>query len=241
VSTVHPSPFQLVQSHSSNDRIPSLVPSFAISSGHSVLTLSHSTTRSSVHSHTPSLHTTSGTDYAASSPPLSPPPFLGVVPSIRTPPTPYTHLIRAPPQPEPPPDFDQKGRPKLRLKTRFPAVGAPLRYYKHASEDEDEDEGEENGGAPPAEEGRGGTDQGTRSKLKTDWKSNPRAKPGRRKDDESATNPLYAPTRATPPVRFVREEDQFAKWLDEEAFWAGKCIPKAEFGWWKRSAVEIAE
>jgi hypothetical protein len=95
---------------------------------------------------------------------------------------------------------------------------------------------------PPGEkEERRETDGATRSKLKTDWKTNPRAKPGRRKDEESTNNPLYAPTSATPPVRFVREGDQFAKWLDEDTFWAGKRIPKMEFGWWKRSAVEIAE
>lgn len=138
--------------------------------------------------------------------------------------------------------MDEKGRPKLRLKTTFPVIGTALRYYKHVSEDEGEDEKEEKGDIPPGEmEERGETKEGTRSKLKMDWKANPRAKPGRRKDEEGTKNPLYAPTRATPPVRFVREEDQFANWLDEDAFWAGKSIPKAEFGWWKRSAVEIVE
>jgi hypothetical protein len=206
-----------------------------------LLIFSHSTTRSSVHSPTPSfLQTTSGTDYAASSPPLSPPPVVGVVPSIQTP-TSYTHLIRGPPEPEPPPELDENGRPRLRLNTKFPAVGTALRYYKPVSEDEDEDEDEEEGegSTPPGKKDEHGG--GKRSKLKTDWKTNPRAKPGRRKDRESTKNPLYAPTRATPPVRFVKEEDHFAKWLEDDAFWAGKTIPKVEFGWRKRSAVEIAE
>jgi len=151
------------------------------------------------------------------------------------------HLIRAPPEPEPPPELDEKGRPVLRLKTKFPAVGTALRYYKHASEDEDEDEDEKKDIPPGEMEERGETEEETRTQLKMDWKTNPRAKPGRRKDEESTKNPLYAPTRATPPVRFVREEDQFANWLNEDAFWAGKSIPKVEFGWWKRSAVEIVE
>ena len=56
------------------------------------------------------------------------------------------------------------------------------------------------------------------SKLKTDWKTNLRAKPGRRKDDKSTNNPLYAPTGATLPVRFVRTGDQFDTWLDEDNF-----------------------
>ena len=138
--------------------------------------------------------------------------------------------------------MDERGRPKLRLNTKAPVVGAALRYYKGVSEDEGEDEDEDEEGLVEGEkEERGETDGGTRSKLKTDWKTNPRAKPGRRKDDESTKNPLYAPTSANPPVRFVREGDQFDKWLDEDAFWAGKSIPKIEFGWWKRSAVEIAE
>ena len=138
--------------------------------------------------------------------------------------------------------MDERGRPRLRLNTKAPAVGAALRYYKSISEDEGEDEDEDEEGLVDGEkEERGETDGGTRSKLKTDWKTNPRAKPGRRKDDESTKNPLYAPTSATPPVRFVRECDQFDKWLDEDTFWAGKRIPKVEFGWWKRSAVEIAE
>jgi hypothetical protein len=148
--------------------------------------------------------------------------------------------MRSPPEPEPPPELDEKGRPKLRLNTKFPAVGAALRYYEHASEDGDE--GEDEVDIPPDEkEEPGETDGGTHSKLKTDWKTNPRAKPGRRKNEESINNPLYAPTSTTPPVRFVREEDQFSKWLDEDTFWAGKRIGKVEFGWWKRNAVEIAE
>jgi hypothetical protein len=220
--------------------IPGL--SFTISFGHPLLTSSSSTTRSSVQSPTPSiLQTTSGTDYAASSPPLSPrtvPPLAGVVPLIRTH-TPYTHLLRAPPEPEPPPELDDRGRPRLQLKTKFPAVGTPLRYYKYSYEGEDEDEEAEEDAS--GEEERGETEEGKRSKLKMDWKTNPRAKPSRRKDAERTKNPLYAPTRATPPVRFVREEDQFAKWLEEDVFWAGKRIPKLEFGWWKRSAMEIAE
>ena len=77
--------------------------------------------------------------------------------------------------------------------------------------------------------------------AKTDWKSNPCAKPGRQKYEESTKNLRHAPTRTTPPVRFVREEDQFAKWLNEDVFWAGKRIPKVEFSWWKRNAVEILE
>ena len=151
--------------------------------------------------------------------------------------------MRAPPEPEPPPEFDERGRPRLRLNTKAPAVGTALRYYKHVSEDEDEDEDEEGlVDIPHGEtEERGEKDGGTRSKLKTDWKTNPRAKPGRRKDEEGTNNPLCAPTRVTPPVRFIREGDQFVKWLDEDTFWAGKRIPMVEFGWWKRSAVEIAE
>jgi len=153
-------------------------------------------------------------------------------------PTAYMHLIRTLPEPE----LDDKGWPKLRLKTEFPAVGTALRYYKHFPEDEEEDEREGQGDVPPGEmEELGETGKGTRSKLKTDWKSNPRAKPGRRKYEESTKNPLHAPIRTTPPVRFVREEDLFAKWLNEDAFWAGKRIPKVEFGWWKRNAVEILE
>lgn len=153
-------------------------------------------------------------------------------------PTPYTHLIRAPPEPEPPPELDEKGRPKLRLRTKFPAVGTALRYYKHVSEAEDEIVGDV---LPGEMEERGKAIEGKRPKLKMDWKTNPRAKPGRRKDEDGTKDPLYAPTRATPPVRFVREEDRFANWLDQDVFWAGKSIPKGEFGWWKRSAVEIVE
>jgi len=134
-----------------------------------------STTCSSVHSATPSvLQTTSGTDYAASSPLQSPPPVPGVVPSIQMPTT-YMHLIRTLPEPE----LDDKGRPKLRLKTEFPAVGMALRYYKHFPEDEEEDKREGQGDVPPGEmEELGETGKGTRLKLKMDWKSNPRAKTG---------------------------------------------------------------
>jgi len=139
-----------------------------------LLTLSRSTTRSSVHSPTPLvLQTTSGTDYATSSPPYSPPPVLGVVPSIRMS-TAHMYLIRTPPEPE------------------YPAVGTALRYYKHVPEDEDEVEREEQEDLPPGEmEELGETKKGTRSKLKTDWKSNPHANPGKRK------------TRRTPRIRHM--------------------------------------
>ena len=90
-------------------------------------------------------------------------------------------------------------------------------------------------------EERGETNGGTCSKLKTDWKTDPRAEPGRRGDQGSSNDPLYAPTNAIPPVRFVTEGDQFDKWLDEDTFGAWKGIPKVKFRWWKRSAVEIAE
>lgn len=222
---------------------PTIAPVVPSSFGPSLLTFSTSTSRSSLHSPTISiLHTTSGTDYAATSPPHSPPPVLNVIPSIRVP-TSYTRLMRLPPEPESPPELDERGRPRLRLNTKVPLVGAALRYYKSGSEDEVEGEDEDEVVDIPhgEKDDRGETNGGTRSKLKTNWKTNPRAKPGRRKDDESTINPLYAPTSATPPVRFVREGDQFDKWLNEDTFWAGKRIPKVEFRWWKRSAVEIAE
>src|SRR5258706_3386386 len=209
-----------------------IAPVTPISSGPPLLTFSRSTTRSSVRSPTISvLHTASGTDYAATSPPHSPPPVLNDIPSIRVP-TPYTHLIRFPPEPESPPDLDERGRPRLRLNTTVPLVGAALRYYSRVSEDE----GEEGVVDIPhgGKEDRRETDGGTRSKLKTDWKTNPRAKPGRRKDDESTINPLYAPTSATPPIRFVREGDQFDKWLDEDTFWAGNRKPKENFRRWNQ-------
>ena len=79
---------------------------------------------------------------------------------------------------------------------------------QRVSEDEDEDEDEEGvADIPHAEkEERGETDGRTRSKLKTDWKTNPRAKPNRRKDEENTINSLYA-YKCTPPVRSVREGD----------------------------------
>ena len=40
---------------------------------------------------------------------------------------------------------------------------------------------------------------------------------------------MHMPTSVTPPVRFVREGDQFYKWPDRDT-WAGKRIPKVEFG-----------
>ena len=52
---------------------------------------------------------------------------------------------------------------------------------------------------------------------------------------------MDAPTNAILPVRFVREGDQFDKWLDEDAFWAGERILVVEFGWLKQSVVEIAQ
>jgi len=90
-------------------------------------------------------------------------------------------------------------------------------------------------------EALGETEKGTGLKFKTDWKSNPCAKLGRRKYEESTETPLRAPTRATLLVRLIREEDQVAKWLDQDTFWAGKRIPKVDFGWWTRGAVEIVE
>ena len=102
-----------------------------------------------------------------------------------------------------------------------------------------EDEGEDDVVDIPHEsmEERGETDGRTRSKLMADWKTNPRAKPGRRKNDRSTNHPLYAPTGATLPVRFVTEGDQFDKWFEEDSFWAGKRIPKVEFGWLKWTVV----
>ena len=82
----------------------------------------------------------------------------------------------------------------------------------HFPEDEDgvEREGQED--MQPGEmEELGKTEKGTHSKLKTDWKSNPRTKPGRLNYEESTETPLHAPTRTTWPVRFIREVDQFAK------------------------------
>ena len=90
-------------------------------------------------------------------------------------------------------------------------------------------------------EERGETNGGERSKLKTNWKTYPRAEPGGRGDEESTKDPLYMPTSATPPMRFVTEGDQFDEWLDEDTFGAQKGIREVEFRWWKRSAVDIAE
>ena len=130
---------------------------------------------SSVHLATPSvLQTTSGTDYAASSLLQSPLPVPGVVLSIQMP-TAYMHLIRMLPEPE----LDDKGQPKLQLKTEFPAVGTALQYYKHFPEDKEEDKREGQGDVPPGEmEELGEMGKGTCLKLKTDWKSNPHAKTG---------------------------------------------------------------
>jgi len=186
-----------------------------------------STTHSSVHSATPSvLQTTSGTDYAASSPPQSPPPVPGVVPSIRMP-TAYMHLIRTLPEPE----LDDKGRPKpgsrqssLRLARRYSTISIFLKTRKRTR-----GRGRE---IYHLEKWKSWERQGkehARSSRRTGSLIHA-PKPGRRKYEESTKNPLHAPTRTTPPVRFVREEDQFAKWLNEDAFWAGKRIPKVEFG-----------
>ena len=87
----------------------------------------------------------------------------------------------------------------------------------------------------------GETNGGTHSKLKTDWKTNPRAKPGRQRDEESTNNPLYTHMGATPPVRFAMEGDQFDKWLNKDSFWAEKGISKVTFEWWEQSAVEMAK
>lgn len=78
-------------------------------------------------------------------------------------------------------------------------------------------------------------------KAKTDWTSNSCAKPGRRKDNKSTKNPLDVPTNAILPVQFVREGDQFDKWLNEDTFWAGERIPVVEFRRLKQSVVEIAQ
>jgi len=176
-----------------------------------LLTLSRSTTSSSVHSPTPSVlqihywHRLRG--QLPTTLPTACPRCCTVHPDAHPVHTPLACATRT-----------DKGRPSLRLKAEFPAVGTALRYYKHVPEDEDEDEREEQEDVPPGEmEALGETEKGTDSKFKTDWKSNPRAKSGRRKYEASTKTPLCAPTRVTLPVRLIREEDQAAKWLDRGA------------------------
>jgi hypothetical protein len=79
---------------------------------------------------------------------------------------------------------------KTQLNTKTPAVGTALRYYRRVFEDGEEDE-EGVIDIPRGERKESGeTDGGAYSKLKTDWKTNPRAKHGRR-TDESATSPVH--------------------------------------------------
>ena len=85
----------------------------------------------------------------------------------------------------------------------------------------------------------GETNRGIRSTLNVDWKTNPRPKPGRQKDKESTRNHC---TRLQAPLRLYDSSGRVTinKRPNGACFSAGKRIPKIEFGWWKRSAVEIA-
>ena len=156
---------------------------------------------------------------------------LNVIPSV--------HLTRLPLKPESPQELDERDR-----SSQHPGstVLWLTWYYKSVAEDDEdgEDEHKDEDGEEVRMDRRNSGER-PRSKLKTDWKTNPRAKPGRRKDDESTNNPFYVPTSATLPVRFVKEGDQFDNWLDEGTFCAGKRIPKVELGWLDLIVVEIAE
>jgi len=190
-----------------------------------------STTCSSVHLATPSvLQTTSGTDYVASSLPQSPlqspPPVPGVVLSIRMPTT-YMHLIRMLPEPE----LDDKGRPKpssrqssLQLAWHYSTISIFLKTRKRTR-----GRGRE---MYHLEKWKSWERWGKEHAQSSRWTGSLIHVPklGRQKYKESTKNPLHAPTCTTPPVWFIREEDQFAKWLNEDMFWAGKRIPKVEFG-----------
>ena len=112
--------------------------------------------------------------------PHSPLPVLNVITSI--------HLTRVPPKPESPPESDERDRPSQHsgsTRTHSSVVGVALWYYKGVAEDnvdgEGEGEDEEDVVDIPhgSKEERGETDGRTRSKRMTDWKTNPRAKPGR--------------------------------------------------------------